>query len=102
LKELVAAATPVKKPDVVGKVAKGSSCAKVLTVRPACLEGHCCGKATKGFFGASKEICEDKTLTKVSVKTGDVSEDWGFACITGAKQLAAGLATAAVASFMMA
>jgi len=85
LKELNAAAKP--KPPAGPTV--GSSCVKnEAGVRAACAEGHCCGKATKGLFGAdgSKDsICDVKTNTKHTVKAGDVTEEWDFKCITGAK-----------------
>lgn len=81
LKEIVAAAKPIKP---VG-LAIGASCVKNGSgVRPTCAEGHCCGLAKKGFFGAKKEVCDVKTNTTHAVKNGEVTESWTFGCILGA------------------
>jgi len=100
MKELVAAATPEKPAGL----AVGAACNKnEAGTRPACQEGHCCGLAKEGLFvGKSKEVCDVKTNTAHKFKNGDVEASWSFSCINGARQYAAGVATAMIASYMMA
>lgn len=85
--------------------AAGFSCKAAAGARPKCNTGLCCGAGKKAGAAAGTELetCQKSTDTKYTHKLADgKTEEWAFACIKGAHNLAASAAALVAASYMLA